>query len=415
MATSNMKAIPAANGFITYCLDPKGSKERVQYVHSTFTVPRAELKLSSGKKYDGIDFRISFDPNDKKITEKEFKEFVENVTAKYLGNRNYIAIAHNDTDHQHIHIISSFLDANGKPLNFAGRRNANAEAIRRQSIVDEACKKYNLSTLPRETGKYNNREGIPNFQYKKERITKAEKAGKQPDKSLLRELINNAKDISELEKYIVRETPNSLTFDFQGKKFRLNSINKNLKNRTDLEKYIKAKNHKEGNMKKKEDLLRAERSFVSRLNSFAEDMIRHGIPEMQVQSRIEKILQHRTESEDVQERWNALKLQQQELKEERQNWYEEKQRIRQRQYEQQRQEREQEYQQRQQTQALQRALSSNNPISAFAAALVLIISEIKKRQQKQQQNVNINEREIMEDILKTRETLRNPEPIRQGR
>jgi hypothetical protein len=212
---------------------------------------------------------------------------------------------------------------------------------------------------------------------------------------------------------IARETPNSLTFqDSEGNKVRLNRLFSRMKNRQDIEAEI-AKNHKEGNMKK-EDLLRAERSFVSRLNSYMEDMLSHGVSETQVQSRIEKILQHRTESEDVQERWNALKLQQEELKEERQNWYEEKQQLKQKQYEQQRMEREQEYKNQQQMQSLQRALSSNNPISAFAATLVLIISEIQKRQQQKQQtqvqSQKIDEREIMRDILKTRENLRNPEP-----
>jgi hypothetical protein len=210
--------------------------------------------------------------------------------------------------------------------------------------------------------------------------------------------------------FLVRETPNSLTFqDLQGNKARLDKLFPRMKNRADIINHIKNQS-KEGNMKK-EDLLRAERSFVNRLNSYMEDMLSHGVTETQVQSRIEKILQHRTNSEDVQERWHALKLQQEELKEERQNWQEERQKIRQQQYEQQRQEREQEYQQRQQTQALQRALASNNPISAFAAALVLIIAEIKKRQQThQQQKQRMDEKEIMRDIMNTKETLKNPEP-----
>jgi hypothetical protein len=208
---------------------------------------------------------------------------------------------------------------------------------------------------------------------------------------------------------IVRETPNSLTFqDLQGNKARLDKLFPRMKNRQDIINHI---THKEGNMKKKEDLLRAERSFVNRVNSHMEDMIRHGVSETQVQSRIEKILQHRTESEDIDERWNALKLQQEELKEERQNWHEEKQKIRQQQYEQQRMEREREYQEQRQMQTLQRVLSSGNPISAFAATLVLIISEIKRQQQKQQKQQNINnEKEIMRDIMNTKETLKNPEP-----
>jgi hypothetical protein len=424
MATTNMTAIPAANGFITYCLDPqedKGKQERVQFVHSTFVDPAAELKLSRGREYDGIDFRISFSPEDRKLTEKEFKDFVEDVS-KYLGDRNVIAICHNDTEHQHIHIISSFLDANGKALNFAGRRNANAEAIRRQSIVDECCKKFNLSTLPRNENSYNTREGIGGYQYKKERITKAEKQGKQPEKAELRRLINNAKDISEIEKYIVRETENSLTFLYDGKKIRVNCIDKNLKNRADLENHIKNQTKKEdGKMEsKKEQLLRAERSFVQRVNAHAEDMLKYGIPREQVQSRIENILKHHTKSEDVQECWNALKQQQDELKSEKQDWYEEKQKIRQQQYEQQRAQREQEYQKRQQIQAMQRVLSSGNPIAAFAVALVYILTAIAQRhgdlnrdgitEDKQTELSKMREKEIIESF---RGTLNPPDMLKK--
>jgi hypothetical protein len=225
---------------------------------------------------------------------------------------------------------------------------------------------------------------------------------------------------------IIRETKNSITFqNSEGMKARLDRLFTRMKSRADILAEI-AKNQKKEDGKmdtKREDLLRAERSFVSRLNNHMEDMLKNGIPQHEVQSRIENILKHRTESEDTQERWTALKQQQEELKSEKQNWYEEKQKLRQQQYEQQRAEREQEYQQRQQVQALQRVLSSGNPIAAFAATLVFIVSEMLKKygdinrdgvvETKEQELLKMREKEIIEsfrDTLNPPQTLKKPEP-----
>jgi hypothetical protein len=186
---------------------------------------------------------------------------------------------------------------------------------------------------------------------------------------------------------------------------------------------------KDNNSRKMEQLLRAERSFTNRLYSHAEDMLKHGKTEFEVNARLEKILAHRSESEDVQERWAALKTMQAELKDEHQIWYEEKRTIRQQQYEQQRQQREQEYQARQRMQTLQRVLSSNNPITAFAASLAMIITTIaqqqkqQQRQQNQYQHGDLNkdgvtetlEQELLKKTINPKQTLKpEPEPIRKG-
>jgi hypothetical protein len=368
MATTNMKAIPAAAGFIAYCLDLKGKKERVQFVHSTFTDHKAELKMFAGKKYNGIDFRISFGPSDRKLTEKEFKEFVEEVTKGYLGERNYITICHNDTEHQHIHIISTFLDSNSKALNFAGRRNSAQEAVRRQEIVDNACKKFGFSVLPRAENSYNARDGIPGYEYKKERITKAERVGKLPEVQELRKLINNAKSISEIESHITRETVNSLTFTFKGRRIRLNSLNRKLKNRQDLENFIKTKEDRMN--AKMEELLKAEKSFTSRIYDHADRLLKSGKSEQEVRNRIDMILRHKTESEDISERWDALKKMKNALAQEKEKWYDE---------------RKTEYEQQQKIRALGRILQSGNPIVALAAALIFLIAEIQKQRQLQQE------------------------------
>jgi hypothetical protein len=355
-----------------------------------------ELKLLKGKKYDGIDFRISFSPEDRKLSEAEFRSFTEEVARQYLGDRNYIAVCHNDTEHQHIHIISTFLDSNSKALNFAGRRNANAEAVRRQSIVDEVCKKLNLSVLPRPDNSYNAREGIPNYEYKKERITKAERVGKLPEVQELRKLINNAKNISELEPYITRETPNSLTFTFQGRRIRLNNLNRNLKNRTDLENFIKTKEDRMN--AKKEELLKAERAFTNRIYDHADRLLKSGRSEQEVRNRIELlILSHKTESEDIQERWDALKKMKNALSAEKEKWYDE---------------RKTEYEEQQKLKALQRVLASGNPIVALAAALIFIVAELKRNQQQKQQQQE-REKQQVHDILNPPSMLKTPDPDRR--
>ena len=409
MATTNMTAIPAAGGFIGYCLDPqedKGKKERVQFVHSTFVDPKTELKLFAGRDYDGIDFRISFSPDDKKLNEKEFKAFSEDVS-KYLGDRNYIAVCHNDTEHQHIHIISTFLDSNSKALNFAGRRNAQQEAIRRQEIVDAVCRKYGLSVLQKPENGYNTRDGIKDYQYKKERITKAEKNGKQPEKAELRKLINNAQSIDELEKHITRETPNSLTFSFRGKKFRLDSINKKLKNRADLERYI---NNRIDKQQSSTDRLRqSEQLFINRLAKTIEAMKYQGMDKKDIQNRINNILSCRANGDTVSERWEALKqmrsqldrtMTREQLKQAKNEMYRQSQLK------------------RHQGKMLKRALYSRNPIAVFVASIAYIINSIAQQRQQQYRHGDINrdgvtetrEQELLKDILKQPTLKPKPEP-----
>ncbi|MEW6070812.1 MAG: relaxase/mobilization nuclease domain-containing protein, partial [Candidatus Thermoplasmatota archaeon] len=227
-------------------MSDKGNPERVQYVYSTFVGGTdkkgiaSELKLFKGKAYDGLATRISFSPNDRKLTEAEFKQFCDIVQKEYLGARNFIAIMHGDTEHQHIHIISTFLDANNKPLNFSGKAKYR-EAIRQQGAVDKACRELNLSTLPREEKKYNSREGIPGYKYRGERVTKAEKVGKQPWRVETKKHIRECESIEDLERRgvkIVRESEETLTLEYAGKKMRLNRLFPQLRTRADLEAYI---------------------------------------------------------------------------------------------------------------------------------------------------------------------------------
>jgi hypothetical protein len=403
--------------FIAYCLAPRGKKERVQYVTSTFasyTGIQDELKLLKGKKYNGIDFRISFSPEDRKLTEAEFKSFAEEVVKGYLGDRNYIAVMHGDTEHQHIHIISTFLDANGKALNFAGRRNANAEAVRRQEIVDTACKKFNLSVLPRQDNSYNARDGIPGYEYKKERITKAEKSMKDRGQDLWLDDMRNAVSdslsacrdfdsfVSALAKQgitISRETASTLTFqNANGMKARLNRLFSNMKTRQDIERKLAKNKSKEDRMNAKmEELLKAERSFTSRIYDFADRLLKSGKSEQEVRNRIDMILRHKTESEDISERWDALRKMKESLAQEKEKWYDE---------------RKTEYEQQQKIRALQRILQSGNPIVALAAALIFVIAELKQQQQKQQQQ-HEKEKQHVHDILNPASMLKTPDPDRR--
>ncbi len=402
MATSRTRGMQGTTGLLNYCLDTQGKNNRVQFVHSTFISGTdkdgiaSELKLFAGKKYDGLATRISFDPHDRKLSGQEFKNFCEIISKDYLKDRNYIAICHNDTEHQHIHIISTFLDADNKPLNFVGRAKYK-EAIRQQETIDKACRELNLSTLQRPEGRFNTRDGIEGYSYKNERIVKAEKQGKQPEKAELRKLINNAKSISELEPYITRETENSLTFSFKGKKIRLNSINMSLKNRADLETYISNRiQHNQGNADR---LRRAEQMFLNRLTKTMEALKYQGMAKQEIQNRINAVLSHRAKNDAPSARWESLKNMKSEL--DRVMTREQLQTIKQQMYRQQ-------LIKRHQSKMLKKALRAGNPIAAFALGITYIINAIATR------HGDINRDGITEDyiteLLKTKQTLKQPTP-----
>ncbi|MEW6116157.1 MAG: hypothetical protein AB1553_04560 [Nitrospirota bacterium] len=363
MATSNMRGISAANGFVSYCKDKKGKTERVKYEYSTFTNQRAEMKLMRGRKYNGIDFRVSFDPNDRKLTEEEFKAIAQELAERYLGSRPFVAVLHSETDHEHIHFVSTYLDENGKCICTKGPK-GDEECKRRQEIVDRVCRKYNLSTLPRNENGYNSKDGIPGYQYKKERITKAEKQGKQPEKAALRRLIDGALSIESLEPYIVREKENSLTFEYKGKRYRLDSFDKRLKNRADLESRIRERTMKK--QSSNDRLRRSEQLFLNRLSRTVEALSYKKYNRNEIQGIADKVLQHRAQANDPSQRWEALKKMRSEL--DQIMTREQLRQIKNQMY--------QEKHQRYQSKVLRRVLRERNPIIAFVLSINVILSAL---------------------------------------
>jgi len=180
MATCNGKSLPKGElkPYLLYCLDPKGKTkdpkgQRVLMVYGNFVNnPKSiddpegidafltESSLSAGKKFDGNTLRLAFHPKDipallkdGNLDKKKLKSIINRVGDKYFQGRPVFGIVHGDTGHIHIHFFSTFLNPNGKPLNFAGRGKYR-EAIRRQTIMDNICRDHGLSTLSREPGTF---------------------------------------------------------------------------------------------------------------------------------------------------------------------------------------------------------------------------------------------------------------------
>src|SRR5271169_1054222 len=68
--------------------------KRVCYEYSTLIADTddikgmvAELKLSSGRAYEGNELRISFHPDDRKLSEQEFRDFTDRVCSLVIPDR----------------------------------------------------------------------------------------------------------------------------------------------------------------------------------------------------------------------------------------------------------------------------------------------------------------------------------------
>lgn len=170
MATANVRAIPTggARGLLQYCLDPEAHKdredyvpgERIQHIQSTLVADKDniqgmldEINLQAGDKYECHHLRISLKPGET-LTDEDKDKFVEQVMKEYLPDRNFIAVWHGDTEHLHVHILAQFLNTDLKPLSYNGQAK-HREAIRRQNIIDKACKQFNLSAVDRNPKEYN--------------------------------------------------------------------------------------------------------------------------------------------------------------------------------------------------------------------------------------------------------------------
>jgi hypothetical protein len=340
-------------------------------------------------------------------TDKAMQEVLDEIRNRYSS---FLVAYHETNDagqmqpHLHFLIFNDCKNHKLKDMN---------EIFNLRNAIGERFKNSNISfSLSQEDMKP---------KYKQAEVHMKEK-GQQLWKDDIRQAVNfslvNARDfdsfVSALAKQgvsIARETPNSLTFSIQEqgkeKRVRLDKLFTRMKNRQDIERKL-AKKHKEDRMNAKmEELLKAERSFTTSVTAHVEELLKHGVSESVVQSRIEKILQHKTESEDIGERWNALKTMRDAMKEERQRWYEEKQKIRTAQYEQQRAERDQEYKDRQVQRSMQQILNSGNPLVALAVALVFLIAEMKKQQQHEKEKQHVH------DILNPPSMLKTPDPDRR--
>ncbi len=178
MATSNMKVIVNRGGtrkMLLYLLNPskehaksarivEPESERVQFIYSTYLNDISDIKnlvkeilLSKGRKAESVHFRISFSPDDRKLGPLEIQQFCNEIMKRYLPGRNFIAVTHNDCEHQHIHILADYLDTDGRALNFK-KHFAGEEAKRRQSAVDQVCELMNLNTVQREPERFKRAE-----------------------------------------------------------------------------------------------------------------------------------------------------------------------------------------------------------------------------------------------------------------
>lgn len=119
MGNSSMKALPngGALKMSRYVLNTQGTDNRVQFVYGIGLVSdpldpeasAAELSLYKGRDFDCIASRISFAEGDR-LDEAQAREYAEKFVHEYLHDRASLVVVHNDTDNQHVHLISGFLD-----------------------------------------------------------------------------------------------------------------------------------------------------------------------------------------------------------------------------------------------------------------------------------------------------------------
>jgi MobA/VirD2-like, nuclease domain len=288
MPASSMRCITDATGFSRYLLSPKKQNiaeaqllqeeiadERVLYAGSTMLADanleqidglRDEFKLFAGRKYDGISLRISL-AKDEHLTGEQWKNYVAEIMKEYLSDRNYIFVIHNDGQNniEHAHIIATFLDKDGKWMNFAGHRQSEKEAERQQEIVNKISEIYGLRTLPIVDGNFNRRTltDADTRQTIAIRNRLQDTDADEPKQNLwLDELKKDFKQACRTEKtadavlqrladkgwHLHRETEKHITLskniDGKNYKVRLGRLDRNLPNRKSLQAYLDKRNSK---------------------------------------------------------------------------------------------------------------------------------------------------------------------------